>query len=216
MQGEHQVELPDVARVAKLGSADFREVQVAENIQPVVDGHHDHVAFPTQAGAIIKVFVDRAVVVGAAMKIDQHGALPPVAQGRCPDIELQAILTRARRDATALRRHRPEGLGVAHTRPRHGRHRRLETMLGRVVPVRDAFEHADAAIVDEAAHLAGGRAGHRILAGHQLAHPNQQQAQGPAKRGSDAIHPGSQQQPRGRHKSDLPDCPGSLHPAPCP
>ena len=91
-QREHEVEHAGVARVGVFRAGQFGEVQEAETIEPVVHRDDHDVAAPAQAHAVVEVAVDRAVVVGAAVKVHQHRAVAVVAQPRRPDIEVQAVL----------------------------------------------------------------------------------------------------------------------------
>ncbi len=67
------------------------EIEKAESVEAVVDGDDHDVAAMAQAFAVVERAVDRAVVVSAAVKVDQHRALAMVAQAGREDVEMQAV-----------------------------------------------------------------------------------------------------------------------------
>ncbi len=174
MQGQHDVEHAGVAAVLVAGRADG---QIAEHIEPVVEGDHHHIAFVAQVGPVIHRPGAGPVSKAAAMQPDHHRAFLPI-RARGPDVEEQAILLRLQR----LLRRREDGdqrlaqLGVGsgrgvelHGRGAHvegvGRPRPGSRLLGRLEPQwtdrRSAVPQAQ-----EDVHIAGHQALH--TAGRRL------------------------------------------------
>src|SRR3546814_14477154 len=73
-------------------AADVGEVQVAEDVEAVVDRDDDHVLARGEVGAVEARPVGRAVGEGAAVQPDHHRPLHAVVQTRRPDMRRQAIL----------------------------------------------------------------------------------------------------------------------------
>jgi hypothetical protein len=152
LQGHDQVEIADIAAVGQVRPAQVGQVAVAEHVEPVVDGHHHHVAAPGQVDPVIERVRARAVGVGAAVHIDHHRPLLAVSRRRGPDVEEQAVLAGVLRDL-ALRAGRAVGQGVDHARPGLGRQGGHEAARGGVGAVAHALEDLDPLDLG-AAHLA--------------------------------------------------------------
>ena len=172
LERQHQVKLSRIARLRILGRQ-IAEIEIAESVEPVVHRDHHNIAAMHQPRAIVEIAVYGAVVVRAAMKVDQHGALAVVAQTGGPDIQAQAIfaflavvadVTRGQRRETPrrgqLRSHGCEAGALHNVAPRRRRDGCFEARLCGVCSVGDAPESVDA-IDQQAAHLARRSGGQR-------------------------------------------------------
>ncbi|MNM77606.1 hypothetical protein D3C81_894660 [compost metagenome] len=74
-----QIELADIAGIGQCLAAELGQIQVAEQVEAMVDGDDHHVAAPAQVAAVIQRVAARAVVVGAAVDIEQDRPLGAVA-----------------------------------------------------------------------------------------------------------------------------------------
>ena len=139
----------------------------------MVEGDDYDVSAPDEVDPVVDRSVAAAGGVGSTVDVDEDGTLSAVAESRCPDVEVKAVLAvdgvffvegREGR-ATApgvdgLWGLRAEGDGVADSLPWLGFDRRLEAGFGGVFAVWDAFEDFNA-VVDEASDFAGGCGGDR-------------------------------------------------------
>ena len=125
LQRRYNIQHSRVARIRIFLAADFPEVQVAKNVEPVIHGHHDHVARTSQVVAVERMRGARASGEAASVEPEHHGPLASYA-GR-EHVEHQAIFAfkgrcavaqdqRVRRTAK-LRRGRAVLEGVAYARP---------------------------------------------------------------------------------------------------
>ena len=145
-QGVDQVQLADVTGVAQAFVAALAEIQVAERVEPVVDGDHDDIAAAAQVHAVVEGVRTGAVVVAAAVDVEQDGTLAAVAQGRRIDVEEQAVLADGLSvGIAALGGRGAETGGIARAGPGGFTHRSLEPPAGGVAAVGDTTEHVDAA-----------------------------------------------------------------------
>ena len=156
LQRRHQV---PQARVGGFGEllAVLRQVHVAQNVQPVVDGHEDHVPGPAQVEAVEGVFLHG--VAGhepAAVDPHEHGLFPVALIGRGPDVQVLAVLALLLQEQQApihgegggvphLGRDGPVHVGVLHALPGLGLHGPLEPFG---VGVLDAHEHVHIPVAD--------------------------------------------------------------------
>src|SRR3546814_12304472 len=84
LQRGDQVELPIVATVGK-ARIEPREIEIAERVEPVVDGDHDDIAARGELCAIVDRIGDAAGRVSAAVEIDQDGELGRLLHTRRPE-----------------------------------------------------------------------------------------------------------------------------------
>ena len=90
-QRRDQVEHTGIAGLGEALAARLRQIEMAEDVQAMVDRHdHDIVAL-REPGAVVARRVGRAVRERAAMQPDHHRAPRVVEAGR-PDMQRQAIL----------------------------------------------------------------------------------------------------------------------------
>ena len=92
-----QVEHAGIAGMGIALAAKMGEVQMAEDVEAVVDGDHDDIAAPRQVGAVGDRAVRRAEVKRAAMQPHHDRPLGAVPQAATPDVQGQAILRFRRR-----------------------------------------------------------------------------------------------------------------------
>jgi hypothetical protein len=95
------------AGLGVVGAEYLAQVQVAEDVQPVVDGDGDRVALPGQRAAVVHGGAAGAVGEAAAVQPDHHRPRLAVEAGR-PDVEEQAVL----RGGRLVRRRRIAGRGA--------------------------------------------------------------------------------------------------------
>ena len=169
------------AGIARLGEALAvrRQVEMAEDVEPVIDRDDHDVVAPREVHAVVARRVGRAVGEGAAMQPDQDRALAVVEAGR-PDMQRQAVLAdrqgvdrapdrRQLRPLRCRRRlRRAAGIGgrLAHARPRLGLARRHEAVgAGGRGAVGNALEDMHAA-GRETGHAARRRLHDRRLHAH--------------------------------------------------
>jgi len=86
------VQHPDIAGVGVLRAADSRQVQIAEDVEPVIDRHDHDVVACGQIGAVINRKAARAGGKAAAMQPEHHRAFVSGAEARGPDVQVQTIL----------------------------------------------------------------------------------------------------------------------------
>ena len=91
LQRQHQVEQAGIAGLGEALAAEVRQIEVAEDIQPMIDGHDHDVVAPGEIGAVVARRVGRAVGEGAAVQPDHDRTLRRVEGGR-PDVQRQAVL----------------------------------------------------------------------------------------------------------------------------
>ena len=150
--------LPDcgVSLAAKLG-----EIEIAEDVQALVDGDHDDVAAPRQLGAVEQRAVARAEVNAPPCSHTITGRFAP-SPTRRPDVQGQAVLALRRGVGRAgemlelpaaaeadarLRRLRDVGERVAHAGPGCRLARRHEAAFSRRIrAIWDALEGGDAVL----------------------------------------------------------------------
>jgi hypothetical protein len=159
LECEYEVDLADVAGVAEeivgRGRAKLGEVEVAEEVEAVVESDDDYVSAAGQTDAIVDGTIGGAGGVGSAVDVDEDWALAIVESG-CPEIEMETVfgvdgigfIERGEGGAAlpgmdGLRGLRAEGHAVADTGPRLGRDWWSEASGGRVGAVRNAFEDED-------------------------------------------------------------------------
>jgi len=156
-QGLDQIELAHVARIGEPRIAQLCQVQVAEHIEPVVDGDHHHIATLAQRAAVVLRVAAGAVVVGATVDVEQDRPRLAVAQRRRPHVEVQAVFAAGAVLLAALRRGRPVGQCIAHPAPRQFRQCRLEAPGRGVRAIGHAKETVHALVIPAAqaaaAHL---------------------------------------------------------------
>ena len=90
---EHEIEHAGVARFGETRAAEFGEVEVAEDVEAVIHGNHDHVVIARQVGAVGLRARARAGAKAAAVEPDHHRPLAVVAERRGPHVEHQAVFT---------------------------------------------------------------------------------------------------------------------------
>ena len=167
LQRRHEIENARVSRRGEALVAGAREIEVAEDIEPVVDRDDDDIIAPREAAAVIPGRVGRPVGEGAAMQPDHDGTLRRV-EARGPDVQRQAILAdrqavahapdrcqfRALRAGARLRRSAGIDDRVTDARPGFGLERRHEAIgTGCRGAIGNAFEDMQVARPD-AAYLA--------------------------------------------------------------
>ena len=87
-----QIEIADIARGGELLAELFREVEIAEGVEAMVDRDDHNVALLGQIAPVIGGPVARPVGIAAAVEPDHHRALAPIARRGGPHVEEQAIL----------------------------------------------------------------------------------------------------------------------------
>ena len=125
VQREHQVEHSRVAGIGKC-----RQIQIAEQAQPMIERHHDHVAAPAQVGAVVQRARSRAARISAAVDVDDDRARPRGFRERRRDVEEQAVFGLIRLPNPAAAR-RAECGGFDDASPGRGRGRRHEAPRAR-------------------------------------------------------------------------------------
>jgi len=141
LQGEHEVEQAGHARAGKVLATQVGQVQVAEGVQPVIEGDDHHVAPPAEGGAVVPAFRTGAGHESPTVEPHHDRTAGAVAQSGSPDVQDQAVLTLRQLGQKAdrapvglvggahlghrstLRADRAEVQCVAHPSPWRGRHR---------------------------------------------------------------------------------------------
>lgn len=90
-KGMHDVEHAYFARGSEIRAAQLRQIEEAEGVQPVINGHYNHVAAAAEIGSIFAGTRSRAVLKMSAVAPEHHGALAPIVEGGRPDVQHQAI-----------------------------------------------------------------------------------------------------------------------------
>jgi hypothetical protein len=79
LEGEYEIELADVAGVAEeivgRGRGELREVEVAEEVEAVVESDDNDIATVGEADAIVDGTIGGAGGIGSAVDVDEYGAL---------------------------------------------------------------------------------------------------------------------------------------------
>src|SRR4030095_12930569 len=92
LQRREHVECAGIAGLAQRFAAEVGQVQMAHDVQALVDRHHYHVVTRGKIGAVQPGHVGGTVAEPAAVVPDHDRALPAVIQAARPDVERQAIL----------------------------------------------------------------------------------------------------------------------------
>ena len=108
LQCQDQVELPDIAAIGK-ARVEPREIEIAQRVEAVVDGHDHHIAARRQRLPIVERIGDAAVRIGPAVDVEHHRLARAGIGLRRPDIEVQAVFV-LRTIGAALRTDRTEGV----------------------------------------------------------------------------------------------------------
>src|SRR6185369_7645007 len=93
LQGKYQIQLPGVSRVGKLRSAKTREIEITKSIETMVYRDDYYIAAAAQTHAVIEWARSRSVVVSAAVNVEHHRTLAPVAQAWSPHVEEETVFT---------------------------------------------------------------------------------------------------------------------------
>jgi hypothetical protein len=172
LESKDEIELPCVAGVPEEIMDHLRrevgEVEIAEEIEPMIQCDHDDVAAASETDAVVDRTVGGAGRVGSAVNIDQDGPLVTV-ESRSPEVQVEAILgvdwvgfvewsegRAALASVEGLRGLWAEGEAIADARPRWGPNRWSETGRGSIGSVGNALENENL-LVGEAANFARGR-----------------------------------------------------------
>ena len=154
LQCGDQVEHPGIAGLGEALAARLRQIEMAEDVQAMVDGYDHDIVASCEPRAVIAWRVGRAVRERAAMQPDHHRA-PCIVQSGRPDMQRQAVLAdrqgidrsphgrklRALLGGRRLRRATGIGDRLAYAGPRLGLARRHEAVgPGRRRAVGDALE----------------------------------------------------------------------------
>jgi hypothetical protein len=91
-QGQNKVQLTYIARIRKLRAADLCKVEVAEGVQPVVQGYDYHIPAAAEIDPVVYVKIGRVSDKAAAMHINHHRPLCAVSQAGSPYVQVKAIL----------------------------------------------------------------------------------------------------------------------------
>ncbi len=91
-QRRDDVLLSRVGRLRELAAEDPAEVQVAENVEAMIDAHADHVVIARQVLAGVAGRAAAALVVAAAVEPDHDRALAAVAEAARPHVQVEAVL----------------------------------------------------------------------------------------------------------------------------
>ena len=92
---DHVHDAADAGRSKFLGSADRREMRIAEARQPMIDRDDHDVAEQRELAAVVHRAVAGAGRPAAAVERHQHGALRVVVDAGCPDVEREAVFAHA-------------------------------------------------------------------------------------------------------------------------
>ena len=92
LQSRQHIERAGIARVGELGTTDLGQMQMPEDIEPLIDAHDDDIVALGQIGSVEPGHVRGAVGKGAAVVPDHNGTFGPVAQTARPDVQGQAVL----------------------------------------------------------------------------------------------------------------------------
>src|SRR5262249_56502523 len=87
----HEVLLADVGGVGESGAADLSQIEIAQRVQPMIDGHCDDILTQRQSRAVVADRTPRALIETAAVEPDHHGTLAPVIDAACPDVEIETV-----------------------------------------------------------------------------------------------------------------------------
>ena len=90
-QPRDKIKLADIGR-GRACRHEIAEIEIAEEIEPVVDRHDHDVVTIGQPQPFRKAIGARADRQAAAMRPEHHRALAAVVEARCPDVEDEAIL----------------------------------------------------------------------------------------------------------------------------
>ena len=177
LQRGHDVEHADIDRARILLAADRRHVQIAEDIEPVIDADDDDIAAAAEILAVVRrQLLRRACLVTAAVQPHHHGPLAAIVGAGRPHVESQAIFAgiavvpvEQKREPvggpSAAHWLRADGAVAhrrAHLRPRRDRRRRLKARLARGrACIGNAFERDDA-VADEPSDLPRGSFDDRV------------------------------------------------------
>ena len=91
LEGEDKIELAGVAAVGEVASADIGEVEVAEEIEAMVESDDYDVSALDEVDAVVDRAVAAAGGVGSAVDVDEDGTLSTIAEGWGPNVEVQAV-----------------------------------------------------------------------------------------------------------------------------
>ncbi len=178
-QREHHVQHAGIAGIGK-SLIPALDLQMAENIDAVIDGHDHHVAVACKAGPVEAGGRAGTVHPGAAMQPDHHRPFRDPGRRWREHVEEETVLA-DRLDlrvpggdrigrAGDLRRRIAGDLRVRDARPGPGRDRRQEAAACGALAVADAAEDDDTGLL-RATHLAARRLHDRIL-GRRGARPS--------------------------------------------
>src|SRR6185312_10531263 len=133
------------AGAGELFPADVGEMQVAENVEPMINGNDYDVAPGCEGSAVVPGFRTSSRGVSPSVKPDHHGALRRV-DSRSPDVEDEAVFTKRQHwkradralvgerlvgDGARLRADWPEFGSITGPRPWLGGDRRQESTPSR-------------------------------------------------------------------------------------
>ena len=131
-EGKHEIELSDITAVRKgigeRGTGKACEVEIAEEVEPVVQRDNDNIAAMDEVDAVIDRPVAAARGVGPAVNVDHDGTLAVVVQSCSPDIEMKAVLAVdglyfiEQEKTKNVRRERGSAAAPAARRPVHHEH----------------------------------------------------------------------------------------------
>ena len=124
LEGRDQIELSRVARSGVAPTADLIEVQITEDVEPMVDRHHRDVAGAGEIRAVGEERRARAVVEQPAVDVDEHGPRSARAS-RGVDVQHQAVFAERR-------------VGAHPRADDGGRHRQLHRAVAVLVGIADA------------------------------------------------------------------------------
>ncbi len=141
LEARDDVLLSCVAGVREGLAAELREMDEAEDVQPVRDADDDHVVAARQVGAVVRQRGRRSAGVAAAVQPDHHRTRAAARGARRPDVQVQTVFAHRlgagqrlplgyeRRDH--LRRSRAERERLADAGPRRGLERRQKPARAR-------------------------------------------------------------------------------------
>ena len=151
-QGFHQVGLAQVAAVGILPAV-FAQVEIAQDVQPVVHRHHHHVPELGELVAVVGHHLHGAAGgIAAAVEPDHNGLFGVFIQALGPEVEAQAVLALGPEAVgdhhvapgilvVQQRADRPRGVGIDHALPGFhglGHHKALRPGVGHAQEIEGA------------------------------------------------------------------------------
>ncbi len=95
LEGKYDVEHARVARRGVLLAGDVAQMQVAEDVEPVIDCHHNDIATVAIVDTVVRARGAGTRGESAAVQPDHDGAFAAVVYSGCPHVQHEAVLALA-------------------------------------------------------------------------------------------------------------------------